>query len=530
MWQKFSYFVGRTTAAVFLPVIAGLFAAPRYVEAAEEIQVVDRYLSQLTFIVAKVDTSRVDLVPVVERLAESFPEGSQVIRDVGGQTAAFWELLRSKLHGQSVHVVVRWMVVPGLFDASGGTGLERRSPGLIGKFFELAREDVQLPLLVAAEPGIIIAPSPEGRLPEPPAIEFPMARPEFEMARRAVADWPIQILIAPPPHARRAFEELMPELPPALGGGPVEVLTEGLLWAAIGIDPQELSVTVVIQSQSPEAAARLAKWLPGALERVGKALNEQLAEINKPANTEFELLVEALSPGVEGDRVVTRFRAEGRTRRLLAMYTTAVARTFHIATLKRETLQKMKQIAAALHAYYQEHQHFPPPTEGRDKQGKQLLSWRVYLLPYLGEKELYEQFHLDEPWDSPHNLPLRYKMPEVYRSPSSVLRTSATPFVVPKGEDTVFAESTPGTFSQITDGASNTIFIVAVKDQRAVCWTTPRDYLFNPEKPAADLRDFEGKFPAAFFDGSARMISRDIGPETILHLFQKSDGHVVELP
>src|SRR5438046_1419781 len=35
--------------------------------------------------------------------------------------------------------------------------------------------------------------------------------------------------------------------------------------------------------------------------------------------------------------------------------------------------------------------------------GESLLSWRVQLLPYLGEGELYKQFHLDEPWDSDHN-------------------------------------------------------------------------------------------------------------------------------
>src|SRR5437879_3096759 len=45
------------------------------------------------------------------------------------------------------------------------------------------------------------------------------------------------------------------------------------------------------------------------------------------------------------------------------------------------------------------------------KDGTPLLSWRVSLLPYIEEQELYKQFKLDEPWDSPHNIRLLPHMP-----------------------------------------------------------------------------------------------------------------------
>ena len=44
-----------------------------------------------------------------------------------------------------------------------------------------------------------------------------------------------------------------------------------------------------------------------------------------------------------------------------------------------------------------------PPRAILDKNGKPLLSWRAQMLPNLEEIALYEQFHLDEPWDSQHN-------------------------------------------------------------------------------------------------------------------------------
>ena len=60
-----------------------------------------------------------------------------------------------------------------------------------------------------------------------------------------------------------------------------------------------------------------------------------------------------------------------------------------------------------------------------DKQGKPLLSWRVQILPFVEEGELFKQFHLDEPWDSEHNKPLIAKMPAVYAKPGA--RSTARP-------------------------------------------------------------------------------------------------------
>ena len=48
--------------------------------------------------------------------------------------------------------------------------------------------------------------------------------------------------------------------------------------------------------------------------------------------------------------------------------------------------------------------------------GEPLLSWRVSLLPYLGYVDLYNRFHLDEPWDSPHNRQLLKPMPSEFRA------------------------------------------------------------------------------------------------------------------
>jgi Protein of unknown function (DUF1559) len=57
-----------------------------------------------------------------------------------------------------------------------------------------------------------------------------------------------------------------------------------------------------------------------------------------------------------------------------------------------------------------------PPAVVRSADGKPLYSWRVLLLPFLEQENLYGKFQLNEPWDSPHNKALLPLMPRVYAS------------------------------------------------------------------------------------------------------------------
>jgi hypothetical protein len=56
----------------------------------------------------------------------------------------------------------------------------------------------------------------------------------------------------------------------------------------------------------------------------------------------------------------------------------------------------LKLIGLAMHNHLSAFDRFPPPYM-MDKSGKPGLSWRVAILPFIGEDSLYKQFHLDEP-------------------------------------------------------------------------------------------------------------------------------------
>ena len=156
------------------------------------------------------------------------------------------------------------------------------------------------------------------------------------------------------------------------------------------------------------------------------------------------------------------------------------------------------------------------------------LSWRVELLPYLGHRNLYEEFHHDEPWDSEHNRKLISKMPQVYQSQAG-LPEGKTTFVAPVSDRSVITQETGGIkIARVPDGASQTILFVSADRDHAVTWTRPEDIKFDPDRPLRGLGE-QPSFTALFVDGSVHQIPSTIDAETMRRLVWRNDGQPVSL-
>jgi hypothetical protein len=165
------------------------------------------------------------------------------------------------------------------------------------------------------------------------------------------------------------------------------------------------------------------------------------------------------------------------------------------------------------------------PDDLRDNKGRPLLSWRVALLPHLGEKKLYESFRLDQPWDSPHNKKLLARMPEVFASPRVKLKgKGVTVYEVFQGPDAVFGRGRPMRVSSIPDGTSNTIMVVEAST--AVPWTRPGGLPFARNKAVPQFGKAYGDKPlCALFDGSTRVLDlRKIQERTLKNAIDPADG------
>ncbi len=181
----------------------------------------------------------------------------------------------------------------------------------------------------------------------------------------------------------------------------------------------------------------------------------------------------------------------------------------------------LKQMALAMHNYLATYNTFPAHAI-YSKDGKPLLSWRVAILPYIEEDQLYKQFHLDEPWDSEHNKPLMEKMPKVFGD-----KGTETHYQVFVGKGAAFEGKEGTRIQDFTDGTSNTILIVEGPD--TVPWSKPADYVFDAEKPLPKLggKPREKGFLAALADGSVRMISNKIEEKWLKAFITRNGGEVI---
>src|SRR5262245_60688606 len=137
-----------------------------------------------------------------------------------------------------------------------------------------------------------------------------------------------------------------------------------------------------------------------------------------------------------------------------------------------------------MHNYQDQHGRLPPAVVYSDD-GKLLLSWRVLILPYIEQQDLYAQFKLDEPWDSPNNIRLLEKMPRTFAPPrfkEHLVPPHHTVIHVIVGEGAAF-EGREGLHLEkdFPDGTSSTILLVEAG--HAVPWTKPEELIFDPNGP-----------------------------------------------
>ena len=199
------------------------------------------------------------------------------------------------------------------------------------------------------------------------------------------------------------------------------------------------------------------------------------------------------------------------------------------ASRRYQSVNNLKQIGLAFHNYHAANNRFPAPVLYGGASGKVPYSWRIAILPYLDQSDLYKRYNFDEPWDGPTNRKLLELMPSVYSYPNpdgSPARGPDTAYFVFSGDGTALSPSAnaqggapgapgggaggvtnippgnrqeslrPGLMDFI-DGTSNTI--LAVEANRGIPWTKPEDIPFDPHGAVARTGRFDStRFQRAF--------------------------------
>jgi hypothetical protein len=221
---------------------------------------------------------------------------------------------------------------------------------------------------------------------------------------------------------------------------------------------------------------------------------------------------------------------------LASISLTPLFEPFRRNTARSRCSSNLERIAQAMLEFEAENGTLPPPFVADDS-GQPMHSWRVLLLPYLGEEALFRRYDLSQPWNSLQNLAVAQQMPSVYACPLDSAATSAneTSYMVIVGPQTPFNSPTGSSRQNRSDDPSATILVVEVFDS-AVLWTQPMDLDLstldanvNGSKSNSIRSRHEKGAHAAMADGKVVFLGSATSGDVIRAMATADQGEIVSL-
>lgn len=183
--------------------------------------------------------------------------------------------------------------------------------------------------------------------------------------------------------------------------------------------------------------------------------------------------------------------------------------------------RNLKLIGRALHSYHEENGSLSP-AYATDAHGRRMHSWRVLILPYLQAEwegirredaahrkarliaETYSAYRFTEPWDGPNNRRLQNALAEVFHCPNDKTSSKSASYLAIVGQNTAWPGAESASFDSITDGLSNTLLVVEVRNS-GIGWSEPRD--LNADEMSFTINDaVHLSISSPFPDGAAVLL------------------------
>lgn len=176
--------------------------------------------------------------------------------------------------------------------------------------------------------------------------------------------------------------------------------------------------------------------------------------------------------------------------------------------------QNLKTIAVAISAYEQVHGHLPRPWMS-SASGEPLLSWRVAILPYLGEQKLYDSINKEKKWNHPDNAKIANQMPTVFRCPAARSQSKwwttgkVTSYVGVIGKHTAWAADSDRLSADFEDSDCPQILVIESPENQ-LNWMSPSDPTIDVFlKTSIFVSPHNGCLHAVQRDGSTKLFSSE---------------------
>jgi prepilin-type processing-associated H-X9-DG protein len=200
------------------------------------------------------------------------------------------------------------------------------------------------------------------------------------------------------------------------------------------------------------------------------------------------------------------------------------------AASRAQDQNNMKQLSLSFHN--EQDARMSVSSLARDRSGKVSpgLSWRVSMLPYIEQENLYSSFDFTQAWDSPRNQPHSNTTVPTYRTPFDGGPGTGTPYRVFVGGGAMFEpDGRPVRFADVTDGIQNTILFIHATEQ--VPWAQPKELPYSPTAPlpAFGHKGQPNGTNVAMADGSVRFISKNASEASIRAAITRAGNEQVPL-
>lgn len=293
-----------------------------------------------------------------------------------------------------------------------------------------------------------------------------------------------QLIVAIPDGLRQTLAAVWPDVTPR--GSPIEFSPRQVISDAKSIRvewslPPQAAFETVITAIDPQAAKRLD-------DVVGELISQMTS------------LDDTLDRTIEGN-VITITADASLTANAFA---DLLNRGYQQAQRAKRS-NSMKQVGLAMHNFFAKEKRFPSDVLNRD--GSDLLSWRVETLPHLDQSALFETIDLELSWDK--------------QTSELVNQTAVAPYMLAgsKGVETTLripvidgslwnSPKTAKEFRSITDGTSNTIAMAVAPADQAVPWMKPGYWKLDEDELVESFFGDRASATVVFFDGSVHKLDK----------------------
>ncbi|QDT78432.1 hypothetical protein Mal35_18810 [Gimesia maris] len=285
-----------------------------------------------------------------------------------------------------------------------------------------------------------------------------------------------------------------------------------------------LELIFVQKDHSLEVKQELTKFVDFLQEIVARSNMQSTNQQDETVARLYKEILENAYVTRAGNQVKFSTSLSGQSSSQLSSRIVAAWTPAPLVARRPESKTNLKRIMLALSNYQDVYKHLPAAVVlGPD--GKTPHSWRVEILPFLGQAELYRKYRMFEPWDSENNLKVAQSVVPEFRHPDSENPANASYFAV-VGDGTAFGNEKGVSINDFTDSKSKTIVIVEAK--RDILWTKPEDITYDGKKLPQFGGYLEGGYNVGMFDGTAQFISDMIEKDILKSLLMIADGEPKE--